>query len=106
MTVKKTPIPRGEEEWVHSNGHVVGCTWQGLYQFESTVYWKEKSVVFSRPEIETVKKRGTKKFEMMKGDILLREIKGSDARKGHWIDTPNGERFAIPLALWTEHEYE
>lgn len=104
--MKKTVIPRGAEHFVFVDRKAKGCLYGGLYQFEGTIFWKIKAVVFGVPEWGKVDTEELQRLEMVKGDELLRAIDADVARdKGYLVMTPNGERWAIPLDAWEEVEF-
>lgn len=102
--INKTQIPRGQEVFIGPGVKGKGCLWKGIYQVETTVFWKIKSVVFGVNEWHEIVNR-CQIIEMVKGDELLRWILTERAReKGKITQTPIGPRFAIPLDAWSPPE--
>jgi hypothetical protein len=100
MGLTKTTIPRGEEVFVFVDGSAKGCLWRGLYQFQGSVFWKERAVVFGIEEWAEVSEAD--RFEMVNGSTVVRMISGNLARSaGRFIDTPNGPRWAVPVDAWS-----
>jgi hypothetical protein len=102
VAVNKTAIPRGQERFVLVSGSAKGCIWNGIYQFEGTVYWKENAVVLGMEEWS--KLNNVTKLEMVKGQRLLRSTSWlRAATDGRVIATKLGDRWAIPLSSWMEY---
>lgn len=102
--INKTQIPRGQEQFIGPGFKGKGCLWEGIYQVETTVFWKIKAVVFGVNEWHEIVNR-CQIIEMVKGDELLRWIPIEVAReKGKITVTPIGPRFAIPLYAWKPPE--
>lgn len=105
--IKRTVMPRGEDLQIYIPGKTdpIGTFWNNTYQCMTTIYGIANSFVFSMIEWDRIKD-SVKRIEIISKDRdrhleYYSENLFDGARE---IDTPNGRRFAIPVANFIENK--